>query len=318
MAKVGDKLHVKTWTYGDARVQLLKHVSGAEWKAKILTGAGKGKTLSVAATPPKGVKKKPRKKAKKKVAKKRKKKKAKKKAKKVTKKKAKKKVAPKRKKAKKKAKKKVTKKAAPERRKARADIGLTAKEEEFYREKLDSVSGYRRVKAPRAWMAAWDPWKGQWTDSSAISRPAGRGRRVPPGSWPPDLKPEEVWRRKKWLREEKVVYCLPASRFGSGLWAPQGDIRSSYAVDKFEIGKVTTVKPFEHDGKLWIGTSSLSRGPWTFEITAHELVPRRKWKAKARKYQMGAGYKGTLVQSRGQQYVMGKPALFVPDNAPVC
>lgn len=101
MAKVGDKIHVTTWTYGPVQVQLLKHVKGQEWKAKVLTGAGKGKTLSVAASPPRGVAKKKKKKvakrAKKKVAKKRK----------VTKKKRKKAVAkPARKKTKRKAKKK--------------------------------------------------------------------------------------------------------------------------------------------------------------------------------------------------------------------
>lgn len=145
-----------------------------------------------------------------------------------------------------------------------------------------------------------------------------RFEKTPPGSYPPPVRGDTKTQRerdplKDFKKKGVETFCVSPSRLHTG-----GDIASSTAVSILSDtrpGKIPTVKSFEHDGRVWVAMGGVSRGPFVYYEDAYELVAAGP---KAPKKPAGWSYQGRKVLVRGKPYVLGKKAVFFPENAKGC
>jgi hypothetical protein len=176
-------------------------------------------------------------------------------------------------------------------------------------------AGTKESEEPEHDHPGWDRAKGRWTgeEKRRLAKAGYAGfETTPPGGYPPRVRGDARERLFEVKREKGVeTFCVPPWRLHAG-----GDIASSSAVQivsETQPGKMPSVRAFEHEGRRWVSMGSVARGPFVYYFDAYELVPAGKRVKKGKGH-----YAGAKVLVRGEPYVFGPKARFVPDNAKVC
>jgi len=160
-------------------------------------------------------------------------------------------------------------------------------------------------------------WDGQRWVGAERKRLAEAGyynfETAPPGGFPPRVRGDARGKQLDVYREKGVeVFCVSPHRLDK-----DGDIAEAYglqAISEARPGTTPSVRSFEHEDRRWVTMGSVARGPFVYYADAYELVPAAEWKKRKPK----GHYGGTKVTVRGERYVLGAKARFVPENAKTC
>jgi hypothetical protein len=175
-------------------------------------------------------------------------------------------------------------------------------------------------------------WDGTWYTSDAMAAVAAQVDPWPePGSWGPKLprSMHDYYRdRGKPLKAlagkptRGRLVCVEPSRLNHGTWGgPQGDIVATYSADTISVygNKPSRIRGhFLLDGKKYVYT-----GGGGGYYSASELVERKKWKGKTRKYGSDrfprkGFYYGIPVQHKHENFVLGKEIEIRAWDNPYC